>query len=161
MNKLIECESCGASMSENADACPSCRQPVVPEQMANCRSCGKSLQVSKHCTQYVSSSIVNGTSTSTMHWRHTPCPSCGDPKPLFNVQLKLHLKATMKMFFMPALISGVYILMVNHGLVKLNSTPIGIVAIIAYALAWLALIAGTLIGLGFLLDILILKIKKR
>lgn len=83
---LVQCASCGAAVSVHAERCPACKGPATAAQRASeygpCRSCGTELHKPSHVYSTTSSSIVDGNTSTSTHWRSLPCPKCGDKEPI-------------------------------------------------------------------------------
>ncbi len=83
---LTKCPSCGNKISANATSCPHCKciiENFRKPEMRPCRSCGSSLAVKEHyVTIYKSDPTILDRSPVSEHTKHTPCPKCGDPRPL-------------------------------------------------------------------------------
>jgi predicted RNA-binding Zn-ribbon protein involved in translation (DUF1610 family) len=83
---LRKCPDCGKEISKNARICPHCKCDVAafkPEETERCRTCGTPLPVKEHrATVYKSDPTVLDRSPVSAHTVHTPCPKCGDPRPL-------------------------------------------------------------------------------
>lgn len=92
-NNLIKCEKCGFDISKKAKQCPRCYNATTLEVMDNCRSCGKKLVRNNHFSKYFSTYMKDGTTTRGKYIiEHTPCPYCGDPKPLLVLECKRSAK---------------------------------------------------------------------
>jgi len=81
---LCTCEKCGKSYSYASGECPQCRWPAVGYRVA-CRVCKGVLSYNRHADYYTSSSVVNGSTSTSTHRSHRACPHCGEPKPLLLV----------------------------------------------------------------------------
>lgn len=77
----INCEECGATLSNAATECPHCEYPT-PKNQGHCRSCNATLAISEHRYKVYSDRVVDGTTSSRGSIVHIPCPNCGEPKPL-------------------------------------------------------------------------------
>ena len=157
---LTTCRSCSADMSSSAERCPKCGTPKDPSVMAPCRSCGKvldsdryaSLSISRSTTSLSDIRIVDGTSQpvfsfATREVSHTACPHCGDPKPLFAVDLKLYKRQALVLFIVSAACavlarflyasklddtSWIFILEVVSGVISLAAAVIFIPTVLSY-----------------------------
>lgn len=92
INNLTKCKNCGNAISKIAKKCPNCGSLTKQEKMDNCRSCKKPLVRSKHLSINYSETIQNGTTKILAYNTHSPCPYCGDPKPLITVSSKKNFK---------------------------------------------------------------------
>jgi hypothetical protein len=85
MARAVKCTKCAATMAKDASGCPSCGAPA-PWNLGSCRTCNAPLARSQHRYKshytYVSVSNGNGGTRGGSFWQHTPCPKCGDPRPL-------------------------------------------------------------------------------
>lgn len=83
---LTKCPSCGNKISQNAKTCPHCKcviETFRKPEMKPCRSCRTPLVVKEHhATVYKSDPKILDRSPVSAHVKHTPCPHCGDPRPL-------------------------------------------------------------------------------
>lgn len=76
---LVECSSCNAKISSEADACPKCSASTAKKATVHCKTCGQALNVDQ---QYKSYSVVHQGSSMASSPIMQPCPHCGDPKPI-------------------------------------------------------------------------------
>jgi len=83
---LVKCPDCGKEISRNARICPHCKCDTTaagPKKTEPCRTCRTPLIVEEHrATVYKSDPKILDRSPVTAHTVHTPCPKCGDPRPL-------------------------------------------------------------------------------
>lgn len=83
---LTKCPSCGNKISQNAKTCPHCTcviETFRKPEMKPCRSCRTPLAVKEHYAMiYKSDPKILDRSPVSAHVKHTPCPRCGDPRPL-------------------------------------------------------------------------------
>jgi predicted RNA-binding Zn-ribbon protein involved in translation (DUF1610 family) len=83
---LLKCPKCGKKISRDAMICPHCKCDIAasrPDDMERCRTCGTPLPVKEHrATVYKSDPTILDRSPVSAHTVHTPCPKCGDPRPL-------------------------------------------------------------------------------
>ncbi len=83
---LHKCPDCGKEISKNARICPHCKCDIAafkPQETERCRTCGTPLVVKEHrATVYKSDPKILDRSPVSAHTVHTPCPKCGDPRPL-------------------------------------------------------------------------------
>jgi hypothetical protein len=94
MASLVHCEKCGKEKSQKVKGCPHCGHRVLkPSETYPCRTCGKLLEKAiyrawssstyqTHFIQDGSSHIGTGIAGGATH---SPCPNCGEPKPLFRM----------------------------------------------------------------------------
>ena len=82
---MIECKNCKAQISPKATCCPQCNTPTSDKAYGHCRVCGTQLLRHLYKEVVVSSYQVEGTTRQSATVAHTPCPKCGDPKPLYNI----------------------------------------------------------------------------
>ena len=89
---LVNCESCGKEISDQAKKCPHCEN--VPKAVrgiqAPCKQCGTMLHMNEHVTTAYSSgpAVVrdgNSVAGGSHYLSHKPCPKCGEPEPLKGV----------------------------------------------------------------------------
>ncbi len=96
---LTKCPSCGNKISQNAKTCPHCKcviEAFRKPEMKPCRSCGTPLAVKEHHAMvYKSDPKILDRSPVSSHIRHTPCPRCGDPRPLDEVYAPPRSKKTV------------------------------------------------------------------
>lgn len=76
---LVECSSCKAKISSEAEACPQCSASATKKATVPCKTCGQPLSVEK---QYKSYSVVHQGSSMASSPIMQPCPHCGDPRPI-------------------------------------------------------------------------------
>lgn len=83
---LQKCPKCGKEISKNARICPHCKCDIAafkPKETEPCRTCKTPLIVEEHrATVYKSDPKILDRSSVSAHTVHTPCPKCGDPRPL-------------------------------------------------------------------------------
>jgi hypothetical protein len=83
---LLKCPDCGKEISKNARICPHCKCDIAtfkPQETEPCRTCKTPLVVKEHrATVYKSDPKILDRSPVSAHTVHTPCPKCGDPRPL-------------------------------------------------------------------------------
>lgn len=83
---LVKCPDCGKKISKNARICPHCKCDTAaagPKKTEPCRTCRTPLIVEEHrATVYQSDPKILDRSPVTSHTVHTPCPKCGDLRPL-------------------------------------------------------------------------------
>jgi hypothetical protein len=88
-SKALSCVRCNATVSSNAPECPHCRYPAA-WNLSSCRVCQAVLPRNKHkfrqhiVTSGIAVSGANVHTTGSEHfpWAYSPCPNCGEPKPI-------------------------------------------------------------------------------
>jgi hypothetical protein len=83
---LVKCPGCGKEISKSAMICPHCKCSTASsgkKEMKPCRICKTSLVVNDHLSTVYKSdpSIIGGNSVSSSV-KYTPCPKCGEPRPI-------------------------------------------------------------------------------
>lgn len=83
---LIQCPGCSKEISQNARICPHCKCDVIALRNIEtrpCRICKTPLLVKDHLAiVYKSDPKILDRSPVSAHTVHTPCPKCGEPRPL-------------------------------------------------------------------------------
>jgi hypothetical protein len=83
---LVKCPGCGKEISKSAMICPHCKCNTAvsgKKKMKPCRICKAPLVTDDHFSIIYKSdpSIVGGNSVSSS-LKYTPCPKCGEPRPI-------------------------------------------------------------------------------
>lgn len=82
----VKCPKCGNGLSPSAKNCPKCGAPAnaaeYRRQYGPCRHCGALLERARHRQIHQSTYLRDGNTEYRHDVSHTPCPHCGDPKPL-------------------------------------------------------------------------------
>ena len=105
---LVKCPGCGKEISKSAMICPHCKcstQSLAQKEMRSCRICKTPLVVKDHVSIVYKSdpSIVAGNSVSSS-LKYTPCPKCGEPKPILQEAQTSSLKPLRLIFILLALV---------------------------------------------------------
>lgn len=108
---LIKCPECGKEISKSAMICPHCKrstQSSEKKEMRPCRICKTPLVVKDHLSVAYKSdpSIVVGNSVSSS-MKYTPCPNCGEPKPILPGAQTSPMKPLLLIFILLTLIGVV------------------------------------------------------
>ena len=105
---LIKCPGCGKEISNNAMICPHCKcdtASFAQKEMRPCRICKTPLVVKDQVSVVYKSDprIVSGNSISSSV-KYTPCPKCGEPRPILLEPQTSALKPSLLIFTLLALI---------------------------------------------------------
>ena len=105
---LVKCPGCGKEISKSAMICPHCKcdtRSFAQKETRPCRICKTPLVVKNHLSLVYKSdpSIVAGNSVSSS-LKYTPCPKCGEPKPILEEAQTSSLKPLLLIFAVVALI---------------------------------------------------------
>jgi hypothetical protein len=114
---LVNCGSCSAKISAGADRCPKCgaRNERKPVELMACRVCGSELEKAAHRRYSVSAGgVYNGTTQYHSSLEHSPCPKCGEPKPLLRPYDDVHEKWLLSG---PAVLAGLVWIATFTGLI--------------------------------------------
>ncbi|HEX5338252.1 MAG TPA: hypothetical protein VFW53_07415, partial [Gallionella sp.] len=92
LHMMIKCPDCGKKISKNAMICPHCKCSIAAFRKLEskpCRICGTPLLVKDHLAiEYKSTPWIIDRSSVTEHLKYTPCPQCGEPRPILQAQEK-------------------------------------------------------------------------
>lgn len=87
---MVKCPDCGKKISKNAMICPHCKCSIAAFRKLEtkpCRVCGAPLLVKDHLSvEYKSTPWIIDRSSVTEYLKHTPCPQCGEPRPILQAQ---------------------------------------------------------------------------
>jgi hypothetical protein len=105
---LLKCPSCEKEISRNAVICPHCKCDIAtfrkPETRP-CRVCKTPLIIRNHLsTEYKSTPGVIDRIAVTASLKYTPCPKCGEPRPILPDSAASPLKRWAKKFAVPVLL---------------------------------------------------------
>lgn len=105
---LVKCPECGKEISKNAMICPHCKCSVAAArkvEMKPCRVCGTPLLVKDHLSmEYKSTPWIIDRSSVTATLKYTPCPKCGEPRPILPMEPESPLLKWVKKLVLPVLV---------------------------------------------------------
>ncbi|MDD2914143.1 MAG: zinc ribbon domain-containing protein [Gallionella sp.] len=108
---LVKCSGCGKEISDNARICPHCKCDTVASRKAEtraCRVCKTPLIVKNHLsTEYKSTPWIIDRSSVTAWLKYTPCPNCGEPRPILPDSEVPLMRRWAKKFAIPILLLAV------------------------------------------------------
>lgn len=108
---LLKCPNCEKEISRNATICPHCKCDMFafrkPETRP-CRVCKTPLIIKNHLsTEYKSMPRVVDRILVTASLKYTPCPKCGEPRPILPDSSVSPMKRWVKKFAAPVLLLAV------------------------------------------------------
>lgn len=107
---LVKCPGCGKEISKNARICPHCKRDTAALQqpeMRPCRACKTPLRVKDHLsTVYTSTPWIVDRSPVTASVKYTPCPQCGEPRPILPGPIISPARLWAKRLVLPILIAA-------------------------------------------------------
>ena len=108
---LVKCPGCGKEISSNARICPHCKCDTAASRKSEtraCRACKTPLVVKNHLsTEYKSTPWIIDRSSVTAWLKYTPCPNCGEPRPILPDSDESLMKRWAKKFAVPILLLAV------------------------------------------------------
>lgn len=108
---LVKCPDCGKEISSNTRICPHCKCDTAASRKTEtrpCRACKTPLVVKDHLTtEYKSTPWIIDRSSVTASLKYTPCPKCGEPRPILPDSAASQVKRWAKKFAVPMLLLAV------------------------------------------------------
>jgi hypothetical protein len=116
---LVKCPGCGKEISKNAMICPHCKcstSSLEKKETKPCRICKTPLVVDDHLSIVYTStpSIVNGDPVSSS-LKYTPCPRCGEPRPILQEPPALPVKPILMIIILLAIVGIAFVAYLKFG----------------------------------------------
>jgi hypothetical protein len=116
---LVKCPGCGKEISKSAMICPHCKcstTSLEKKETKPCRICKTPLVVKDHLSiVYKSnSSVVDGNPVSSS-LKYTPCPKCGEPRPILQESPSSPIKPGLVIIILLAIVGIAFVAYLKFG----------------------------------------------